>query len=301
MRSINRGHIGIPAELNSHECQIHLFTIIANPDTDVDADLYKGKRVNPDGSISFTVRETLKTVYDNKCAYCEKFAHAPKIDHHRPKGRVVGTNAQNKGYYWLCYEWTNLLPSCTDCNTIDKKGSKFPVRGARRAIHPTHGNPPVVNTAYFPYNSVYNTSEQPLLLHPEYCTPTNNFSFDKTGRIIGQTPEGIETIVILQLDNPDLNGWRRKIYEQHLTELQSIVRRYFRINNPISEVQFEEFIAEWVDTLTKEANNQELEYTLFRKSLLNRLDYFFISELDPFFQEEAKNKIVLGLLRIGNN
>lgn len=299
MRRVNRANIVKPVELDSNDCQNHLNVIIAAPTlTKVSADFYKGKRVNPDGTTEFTVRESLKGLYKNKCAYCEKLSHAPKIDHHRPKGKVVGAGNLNNGYYWLCYEWTNLLPSCTDCNSIEAKSSKYPLTGNRNNTHPTHGNPPVTNSAFFDYNSAFNTGEQPLLLHPEYSIPENNFTFDKQGKIFGSTPEGINTVEVLKLDNPDLNGWRRKIYEDHLSDLQSIVRKYFRPITPIPLNQFEELMSEWTEKIVQQANDEKLEYTLFRKFLLNNIDLFFISELDPVFRTETNAKITAALLAL---
>jgi hypothetical protein len=299
MRRVNRKNIVKPVELDSNDCQDHLTTIIASPtQTKVSPDFYKGKKENPNGTIEFTVRDSLKSIYKNKCAYCEKLSHAPKIDHHRPKGKVVGAGNLNNGYYWLCYEWTNLLPSCTDCNSIEAKSSKYPLTGNRNNTHPIHGNPPVTNSAFFVYDSAFNTGEQPLLLHPEYSIPENNFTFDKQGKIFGSTPEGLSTVEILKLDNSDLNGWRRKIYDDYLSDLQSIVRKFFRQNAPVSENQFEEFISDWLEKIVNEANNELLEYTLFRKFILKNIDLFFISELDPVFQSETKAKITAALLAL---
>src|ERR1700748_2026228 len=101
MRRPSRAGIAIPVELHSADCTTHLNQIIAAPSTEVDPDFYKGKLKEADGTIRFTVREELKLIYKNKCAYCEKFAHKPKIDHHRPKGRLVGAAQGTTGYYWL--------------------------------------------------------------------------------------------------------------------------------------------------------------------------------------------------------
>lgn len=298
MRNVSRSNIVVPAELSSNDCQSHLNAIIAAPDQEnVSPDLYKGKRINANGTVDFTVRDSLKIIYKNKCAYCEKLSHKPKIDHHRPKGKVVGAGNQNNGYYWLCYEWTNLLPSCTDCNSIEAKSSRYPINGNRNNTHPTHGNPPVTNSTAFIYDSVFNATELPLLLHPEYCIPENNFNFDKQGKIIGITPEGLQTVEVLKLDNPDLNGWRRKIYEDMLADLQGVVRKYFRAN-PISENNFDELIFDWTEKLVKQANDETLEYTLFRKFILKNINIFFISELDPVFQTLVQSKIAAALLRI---
>ena len=53
-----------------------------------------------------------------KCAYCEtKYLKNSDnwLEHYRPKSQ----------YYWLAYEWSNLIPTCTKCNRIKK--AKFPI------------------------------------------------------------------------------------------------------------------------------------------------------------------------------
>ena len=75
-----------------------------------------GKPYNDD-----EVRETLKTLYNSKCGYCEgeiKVSNStPRIEHYRPKNGIKGISKdKHKGYYWLGYEWTNLLLACEVCN-----------------------------------------------------------------------------------------------------------------------------------------------------------------------------------------
>jgi len=78
----------------------------------------------PDGA-SFTfraykgddVRHALEALFHGKCAYCESRYDTTSpvdIEHFRPKGAVEGI--VHPGYWWLAAEWTNLLPSCIDCN-----------------------------------------------------------------------------------------------------------------------------------------------------------------------------------------
>lgn len=66
------------------------------------------------------VKTALKTMCQNKCAYCESsFLHVyyGDIEHFRPK-KFVGTKKDplSPGYYWLANNWDNLLLSCLFCN-----------------------------------------------------------------------------------------------------------------------------------------------------------------------------------------
>jgi uncharacterized protein (TIGR02646 family) len=91
------------------------------------------------------MRSVLFDAFLGKCAYCEvQFVldQTGDVEHFRPKAGVVDEHDQrvdHPGYYWLAYEWSNLLPSCSKCNRLTKtkdgrrvgKGERFPVMGRR--------------------------------------------------------------------------------------------------------------------------------------------------------------------------
>src|SRR6476661_10679447 len=82
------------------------------------------------------VKETLIAVQDYKCCFCEsKIGHIAygDVEHYRPKaGWVQDEEPINKpGYYWLAYEWDNLLLSCEKCNQRYKK-NYFPLANNSR-------------------------------------------------------------------------------------------------------------------------------------------------------------------------
>lgn len=65
------------------------------------------------------VKDSLKTMFSGKCAYCEShithigYGH---IEHFRPKSKFPD----------LCFEWSNLMLGCEICNGKGYKGDKFP-------------------------------------------------------------------------------------------------------------------------------------------------------------------------------
>lgn len=64
------------------------------------------------------VIDALARLFHKKCAYCESSYAAVQpmdVEHYRPKGGVHDAPG-HPGYWWLAAEWTNLLPSCIDCN-----------------------------------------------------------------------------------------------------------------------------------------------------------------------------------------
>jgi hypothetical protein len=100
-----------------------------------------------------SVKEALNSLFHFKCAYCEssfRAVHPLDIEHYRPKsGYVIRDRLRKPGYYWLAATWTNLLPSCIDCNRpryqdvgdddpeVAGKANKFPLRNERsRARRP---------------------------------------------------------------------------------------------------------------------------------------------------------------------
>jgi hypothetical protein len=114
------------------------------------------------GKVSGKLYRERKDVYfavdgpfHGKCIYCETLIvanHPGDLDHFRPKSRVTGPSGPIKvkdrrgrdvphtGYYWLAYDYRNLLPSCEDCNRPNKarsggllvgKWDSFPVKGFR--------------------------------------------------------------------------------------------------------------------------------------------------------------------------
>lgn len=71
-----------------------------------------------------SIMATLASLFQGKCAYCESryvAAQPGDVEHFRPKAQVAvkdgaGVVTTKAGYYWLAAEWSNLLPSCADCN-----------------------------------------------------------------------------------------------------------------------------------------------------------------------------------------
>ena len=109
----------------------------------------EGKLVTKDFDAQFWSRlrknSALEHIFNNKCAYCETDLGAARqpgdADHYRPKGLVnyktkpepewkkykraraanysrhPANELNHPGYFWLAYNWKNLLPACKDCNS----------------------------------------------------------------------------------------------------------------------------------------------------------------------------------------
>lgn len=73
-----------------------------------------------------SVKSELSAMSSDKCAYCESkigITDFPNIDHFRPSAAWRNSReslVEKPGYFWLAYNWENLLPTCQQCNCIFK-------------------------------------------------------------------------------------------------------------------------------------------------------------------------------------
>lgn len=140
-----------------------------------------------------SVRETLSSAQHRKCAFCESLithVQSGDVEHFRPKAGVGrGTKLLRPGYYWLAYDWENLLLACESCNRRHKR-NEFPLlRGSKRAR--SHAEPIA--------------SERPAFVHPAQEDPERLIGFRRhipharKGNLRGR-----QTIRELGLKRPDL-------------------------------------------------------------------------------------------------
>ena len=196
---------------------------------------------DPDKSFSFTfkaykaadVKLALAQLFRGKCAYCEsRYAGTQPMDveHFRPKGGVEEVGADGKtrlaeGYPWLAARWTNLLPSCIDCNRpriqhdaltgLDEKlgkANQFPVAGARM-LPPVPGNPtpPLDDVA--------------LILDPTIDDPPEHLRFRSDGIVTSTTEKGRQSIRVYALNRAELVFERlglASLIEQRLSIIEAL-------------------------------------------------------------------------------
>ena len=203
--------------------------------TAVDFFSKKGNRGKPFGGYAAyskpPVKASLNALFHYKCAYCEMdYGGAPlDVEHFRPKAAIVeidvttwkaqdGAQAIKPGYYWLGAEWTNLLPSCIDCNrrrehafevnnsSVTGKGNYFPLE---------HGSSWVLD-----HNKCNLAMERPLLLDPCSDDPEDHLKFGPQGVIISLSLRGTATIQILGLQRDLLVRQRKQVESQVLFTIE---------------------------------------------------------------------------------
>lgn len=149
-----------------------------------------------------------------KCMYCEFPASTSEYcaaEHYRPKGKVTedGSKIVHGGYYWLAYEWQNILLSCTKCNSSHDDGEhgshpgkacEFPISKSR-----------VLGPGPDPDKWIDDlVAEEPLLLHPYFDKPEVHFSYGRFGVLTGESEQGKATIRICDLNRPALREERER-------------------------------------------------------------------------------------------
>ncbi len=132
----------------------------------------------------------------DKCCFCEAYVphiSSGDVEHYRPKAgfcQQEDGDLDRPGYYWLAYDWENLLFCCEICNRRHKR-NLFPLADpARRAR--THDDPIA--------------QESPLFVNPAAEDPGLSVSFHGEVPVpVAGNPRGAATIRALGLDRGKLN------------------------------------------------------------------------------------------------
>ena len=169
---------------------------------DIKEHLYKGEGV----------KDRLRHDQHDKCIFCECRINGDygAIEHFRPKkgySLYPDNTLITPGYYWLAYDWSNLLMSCSQCNSSYKKNHFLLADESGRHI-----------------DKQKITDEEPLLINPSLENPARYIEFHehiaaaKTDAN-GDNPKGRHTIDLLQLNGrPDLVRNRRRVWNNYQTE-----------------------------------------------------------------------------------
>lgn len=221
-------------------------------------DQERQERYQFDASILREAKTAVTDMCKGKCAYCESpigTLSDGDVDNFRPKAGARGLEPNDyspQHYWWLAYEWENLLLSCQVCGRKNKR-DLFPVEGVRAAIG-TRG--------------AELRTERALLIDPTIDDPEDHLVFQNDGLVNPLTKQGATTIEILRLNRSELvqlRGIQAKTLEIDLDFLpqaagneilrQDIFRIVDRIGDLFSDSPSVEFAAvqravflKWVET-----------------------------------------------------
>jgi uncharacterized protein (TIGR02646 family) len=252
--------------------------------------IYRDGYNTPDGKRS-KVEDKLAISYNYKCAYCERLCKAD-IEHYRPK-KGVEEEATHPGYYWLCYEWSNLVPSCITCNREGGKHNKFPVLGPRVFTPPllADGN---IDLALCKSTVAPLLDERPYLLHPEVDRPEDYFAFelDPNGegiRIVGIDADGRgkSTIQICLLNRLEV---RLDRVERVIDDFKVSIHCLFSQldTGEINNAQFADRMVHSIDLLRQRSKEYDQTHTYLRKYIVESSGNFQTIVL-PFLEHKTRN------------
>lgn len=173
------------------------------------------------------VYKSLGSPFHGKCVYCESdigVNHPGDIEHWRPKNRVTDNEGRpitiataegpqpHPGYYWLAYEWSNLLFACEDCNRPSKaktpgirigKWDQFPVREFRAT------------------RDGEESREEPILINPVEDDPSDHLEIDEMGVVIPKTDRGQACTEIFGLNSREpLVNARKEFIKNTLNKVE---------------------------------------------------------------------------------
>lgn len=153
-------------------------------------------------TIDTELKEYLSQAFNGKCGYCESVID-PKfgsIDRYRPNNGVREINEYYQDlYWWLTFEWRNLIYCCSECNQY--KANYFPITGKRARSSKDDLN-----------------NENPLLLNPYEDNINEHIIVNYLDcTFSGKTSKGKQTIALLRLNRDNLISQRKetksKIYD----------------------------------------------------------------------------------------
>ena len=148
------------------------------------------------------MKNSLRKAQHDKCAFCEsKVTHIAygDVEHFRPKAgyrQRPEDPLEQPGYYWLAYEWTNLLFCCQICNQRHKR-NHFPLIDNRKRAKSRR-------------DDIKN--ERPLFINPGEEDPQELLEFNEEYlRAIRGNVRGTATIEVLGLNRECVADRRRDV------------------------------------------------------------------------------------------
>lgn len=195
--------------------------------------------------------------FRGKCSYCEtRFIESQPgdVDHFRPKDRIeedingrrviltvknAGGQVPHPGYYWLAYEWRNLLPTCADCNRPNRGNTKSGLCVGKWCLFPVDGF-----RALKPGEEI---DEDSLLINPVDVDPADHLLIDRTGIMSAKdgSKKGDACLKVFGLNEREaLVKARREAYSRAEDALLRWINALYEGNDAVAQEKYIE-IEEW--------------------------------------------------------
>jgi uncharacterized protein (TIGR02646 family) len=293
MRKVNNDFNNAPAELVNC-AKKHEQNLLQN--RNINADCYKKSR------------EPLEKQFHNKCAYCESSYDATSdtwTEHYRPK-KAVAEVPNHPGYYWLAYEWSNLLPSCTKCNR--SKRNQFPLINNFNQVKKPEIKDNQLVIAKCKADQSPLIDEKPFVLHPKIDNPEEFLDFRIDNEFKGiiitgkdtisdnekYSGRGEATIKICNLNRPAL---KRERFEKVIYDYSQKFIQILQILNDSGTDITNYYSAFKVvfNQLKQLTDDEKLEHTLLRRAVMKPDS--FRKMIIPVFENKQIGKIVFAAFK----
>ncbi len=291
MRQITRNYNDKPRKLtlNTTRQAWTNIAIAGNANAVVRA-IYSDPYYDGDGKTASRVIDKLNTWYLHKCAYCERI-YKMDVEHYRPSAEVRDDNnnlvtyldqnnqpIQHPGYYWLCYEWSNLVPACISCNREGGKGSKFPTITMYNRNAPVVGGVLDITRCFVGHVDL--TAENPYLLHPENDNITGIFGFEVAEKMKGIKIVGLDnlnrgeiTIDLCQMNRPEIRVSRLKEVIEPIKDCMIISMKFLSVGRKTLE-ETRRDVELYLQKLYNDAENVTLSHTCLRSYIVQNAQNF---------------------------
>lgn len=244
-----------------------------------------GMSVEVDDTLYKRAMQFLMPLFNKKCAYCESVitnTHPGDVEHYRPKGRlkdidgkivkitVNGKEFDHPGYWWLCYDWSNLLPSCIDCNRPRRqtlstgqvltsgKANQFPISAEQKRARAPGAE----------------KNESRLLLHPAFDRPERHLTFDREEGMVmptvtsaGPSRKAVKSIEVYGLLRDRLVRRRKKAQKAIRRELTIARGLAKRLDEAGPDAELDALLEETLTGL-REAMDPSAEYSLMARQMI---------------------------------
>lgn len=169
------------------------------------------------------LKDTLHERFYGKCGYCEIKIKSPDfgfVDRFRPHNGLRDKKKYYSDlYWWLVFDWNNLIYSCKECNQY--KSNYFPIKG---------------NRVFSKSEDLKN--EKKLLLDPCNDNVEDHLFFEfSNGNILSNTDEGEQTIELLNLNRTTLLKKRAKA----ISNLAEITDRFHKGSSYVRQSEINYF------------------------------------------------------------
>jgi hypothetical protein len=242
------------------------------------------------------IKEDLKELYKEKCAFCEQKLKNTDTDnkftveHYRPK---------NGGYTWLGAEWTNLFPTCNGCNVA--KADLFPLlRGGIKVTNPPLDSAKNLIAARCKADCDELLAEKPKYLHPEIDDVEKFFVFLPSGKadiapdLTSEEKQRADEMTRTFLNRPRIEEKRKAKINEMRESFRMVIIVTLKLISKLDSGIFDEYCKEafsvFFDKLN-DAQKDEEEFAGLARSMQKNFDSFFIGYLQSLEQCEDAIKL----------